>query len=116
MMDILEPTSHTVGAGPLFRAMADEIQLVTLINGMVRWDARQSAVSPGKRILVLILDVLAGKTPLYRLWERLTTTGMEILVGAGRGARRTSPTIAWGGPDVGNGSLGQHLAIRRWGL
>ena len=83
-MDILEPTSHTVGAGPLFRAMADEIQLVTLISGMVRWDARQSAVSPGERILVLILDVLAGKTPLYRLWERLTTTDLEILVGAGR--------------------------------
>ncbi len=84
METIQEPTSRTVGAAPLFRRMADEIGLVTLINGMVRWDARQSAVSPGERILVMILDVLAGKTPLYRLWERLTTTDLEILVGAGR--------------------------------
>ena len=64
--------------------MADEIGLVRLINAMVRWDTRQTAISPGQRILVLVLDVLAGKTPLYRVWERLTTTDLDILVGAGR--------------------------------
>lgn len=79
-----EPTSRTVGAAPLFRQMADEIGLVRLINAMVRWDTRQTAISPGERILVLVLDVLAGKTPLYRVWERLTTTDLDILVGAGR--------------------------------
>ena len=84
MDTIQEPTSCTVGAAPLFRQMADEIGLVALINGMVRWDTRQSDVSPGERILVMSLDVLAGKTPLYRLSERLTTTDLEILVGAGR--------------------------------
>lgn len=98
MMDtIQEPTSRTVDAAPLFRQMADEIGLVTLIKAMVRWDVRQSAVSPGERILVMILDVLAGKTPLYRLWERLTTTDLEILVGAGW-RPETFPTIVWGEP------------------
>lgn len=134
-----EPTSRTVGAVPLFRQMAQEVGLVTLINGMVRWDTRQSAVSPGERILVMILDVLAGKTSLYRLWERLTTTDLEILVGAGRRPEdltddslgraldklaRAEPakvfsTVATAGlrprrSEARHGALGQHLAVCVW--
>jgi hypothetical protein len=80
--------------------MADEIGLVRLINGMVRGDTRQSAISSGERILVLVLDVLAGKTPLYRVWERVTTTDWDILVGAGRRARMTLLMTAWDGPWI----------------
>lgn len=84
LTNIQEPMTHPVGAGPLFRQMADDIHLVPLINQMVRWDDRQTHLSPGERILVLVLDVLSGKTPLYRVWERFATTDLEILVGAGR--------------------------------
>lgn len=39
MTDLIhEPMSHPVGAAPLFRQLADDIQFVTRINEMVRWD------------------------------------------------------------------------------
>jgi transposase len=81
---MIEPTSRPVGAAPLFRQLADEIGVVSIVNTLVAWDPRQCRVSPGERILLMMLDILAGKTPLYRLAERLTTTDVEILVGQGR--------------------------------
>ncbi len=83
-ISLIEPTGRTVGAAPLFRQFADEIALVPLLNQMLRWDTRQTHVSPGERILLLILDVLAGKSPLYRMADRLVTTDVEVLTGAGR--------------------------------
>lgn len=69
MNTIQKPTSRTVDAAPLFP--------IRLINGMVRGDPRQSAISRCI-LVVLVLDVLTGKTPLYRLWERLTTTDVAF--------------------------------------
>jgi len=34
--------------------MADDIHLVPLINQMVRWGDRQTRLSPGERIVVLV--------------------------------------------------------------
>ncbi len=81
---MVEPSSRTVGAAPIFRHMADEIGMVSLMNRLLPWDPHQCRVSPGERILLLILDVLAGKTPLYRVSDRLVATDVAILVGAGR--------------------------------
>lgn len=83
-ISMIEPTSRPVGAAPLFRQLADDIGWVPLLNQLLPWDARQCRVSPGERLLLLMLDVLAGKTPLYRVAERLTLTDVEILIGAGR--------------------------------
>lgn len=94
LTNIQEPMTRPVGAAPLFRQMADDIHLVPLINQMVRWDDRQTRLSPGERILVLVLDVLSGKTPLYRVWERFATTDLEILPiavgGLSHGGRRSA--------------------------
>ncbi|MCY0879563.1 MAG: DUF4277 domain-containing protein [Firmicutes bacterium] len=80
----IEPTSRAVGAAPLFRPLAEEIGVVSLVNTLVTWDPGQCRVSPGERILLLMLDILAGKTPLYRLAERLTLTDVAMLIGQGR--------------------------------
>ena len=85
-MNILTPTSRVVGAAPLFRHLADDIGLVDLINRMVSWDRDQCRISPGERLLALVLDVLLGKSPLYRFTERWATTDVAILIGAGREA------------------------------
>lgn len=85
-MNILIPSSRVVGAAPLFRQLADDIGLVDLINHQVRWDTQQCHVSPGERLLAMILDVLTGKSPLYRIIERWTATDVAVMVGAGRQA------------------------------
>jgi len=78
-----EPTSRPGAAAPRFRELADAIGVVSIVNTLVAWDPRQCRVSPGARILLRMLDILAGKTPLYRLAERLPLTDVEILVGQG---------------------------------
>ena len=83
---IQEPAGRPVGAAPLFRHMADTIDLVAIVNRMVPWDRRQCRVSPGERILLLVLDLLSGKSPLYRVTERLAATDVAVLIGAGRHA------------------------------
>lgn len=81
---IFEPQSRVVGAAPLFRQLADEIGVVAIVNQHVRWDPAQCRVSPGERIRVLMLDLLAGHTPLYRIADRRTWTDVEVLIGQGR--------------------------------
>lgn len=81
---LIEPTSLPVGAAPLFRALAEALGVVSIVNTLVAWDPRQCRVSPGERILLLMLAMRAGKTPLYRLAARLTLTDGDILVGPGR--------------------------------
>lgn len=49
-------------------------------------------------------DVLAGKTPLYRLHEQWTTMDVEILVGAGR------PADEFSDDSLGR-ALGQYVAV-----
>ncbi len=80
----MQPPGRVVGAGPLFRQMADDIGLVEIVNRQVRWDARQCRVSPGERILVMVLDVLTGRSPLYRMVERWMTMDVAVMAGAGR--------------------------------
>ncbi|PSR20479.1 MAG: hypothetical protein C7B45_14775 [Sulfobacillus acidophilus] len=84
LTNIQEPMTQPVGTAPLFRQRADDIHFVALINQMVRGDDRQTRLSPEERILVLVLDVLSGKTPWYRVWEQFAATDWEILVGAGQ--------------------------------
>nr|WP_278281301.1 IS1634 family transposase [Sulfobacillus thermosulfidooxidans] len=97
-MNFLIPNSRVVGAAPLFRQVADDIGLVDMVNRSVRWDARQCHVSPGERLLVMVLDLLLGKSPLYRMAERWTTTDVAVLIGADRLAA-----------DLSDDSLGRAL-------
>jgi transposase len=83
-MNIIPPPGRRVGAGPLFRQIADDIGLVEMVNRQVRWDDRQCRVSPGERILMMVLDVLIGRSPLYRVTERWMTVDVAVLAGAGR--------------------------------
>ena len=85
-MHYYTPPGRVVGASPLFRQLAQDIGLVPVINRSVRWDAAQCRWSPGERLLVMILDILTGKSPLHRVIERWTTMDVELLAGIGRDA------------------------------
>jgi len=79
-MRLLTPPGRVVGALPLFRQLAQDIGLVEAINQTVHWDARLGHLSPGKRLLVLVLDILGGKSPLYRMVERWAVTDVPMSV------------------------------------
>lgn len=85
-MKLVELPSRVVGAAPVIRGMADAIGFVDLLNTLLVWDAQQCQTSPGERILAMVLDILTGKSPLYRVQDRLAETDVPLLLGRGRTA------------------------------
>ncbi len=72
-----------VGAGPLLRAVADRIGLVTVIDQAVAWDATRCRLSPGERVLALILNLLTHRQPLYPVMDAFRLTDVPLLLGPG---------------------------------
>ena len=67
-------------------AMAEKIGVVDFLNARVAWDPRRCKVSPGERLLALIIGCLVDPMALYRLEEFYTHLDGAVLVGAGRQA------------------------------
>ena len=86
MMKLSEPTAHVVGAAPFVRALADHVGLIDLLNRLLKWDPARTRISPGERIFVMMVDLLLGKTPWYRVADRLQETDVPLLFGVGRQA------------------------------
>ncbi len=57
------------GPAPLISAMCRSIGLTSTINQMLDWDERQCKLSPGFRVEAMIINLLMGRRPLYRLDE-----------------------------------------------
>lgn len=85
-MKLVELPSRVVGAAPVIRGMADAIGFVDLLNTLLAWDVQQCRTSPGERILAMVLDILTGKSPLYRVQDSLAETDVPLLLGRGRTA------------------------------
>ncbi len=63
LMKLSEPTARVVGAAPWIRALADPIGRMDLLHRLRSWDPARARISPGERIIALILDLLWGNTP-----------------------------------------------------
>ena len=72
-----------VGAGPILAAMARRIGLVATVDQMLTWDATRCRLSPGERILALILNLLTEREPLYQVDDAFRLTDPALLLGAG---------------------------------
>jgi transposase len=63
---------------PIVKAYADKIGVVEVINQLV---ASEMALDPGTIVLGLVLDILSGRSPLYRLEECFAHQDMALLLG-----------------------------------
>lgn len=72
-----------VDAGPLVRALCDEIGLVSVVDAMTNWDALRCKLSPGELICALVICCFLRQRPLYRVFVAFETTDCELLVGRG---------------------------------
>jgi hypothetical protein len=71
--------SRTVGPLPLLQRLIRAIGIPDVINDSVRWDPTRRVLSPGERIEGLILNILGGQRPLYRVHEFFEETATELL-------------------------------------
>jgi Transposase len=80
-MDTDRVESRVLGALPLLLHICRAIGLAETIDEMVPWDPTRCRLSPGKRIEALVLNILAGRTPLYRVAEFYEDTATGVLFG-----------------------------------
>ena len=73
--------SRLLGALPLLLHVCRVIGLAETVDHMVQWDPTRCRLSPGRRIEALILNILAGRTPLYRVAEFYEDTATAVLFG-----------------------------------
>jgi len=71
--------AYTPGPLPIIAAVCRESGLVETINDLVDWDEQQCTLSPGERVMALIMNVLTEGEPLYRLPEFFEGTDTENL-------------------------------------
>lgn len=72
------PSGVTVAAAHIAR----EIGVVEVVNRMVQWDEEQCRLSPGDRVLALLVGVLFDRTALWRLHEVLAGQDLGVLFGS----------------------------------
>lgn len=69
------PSGVTAAAGHIAR----EIGLVDIVNQMVPWDEQQCHLSPGERLLALVIGILYDRTALWRMHEVLADQDLPVL-------------------------------------
>ncbi len=82
-MELLPRPGVVVGAAPILRALADRIGLVAVVDQMVAWDPERCRLSPGERILALVLNLLTDRQPLYQVTDAFRLTDVPLLLGPG---------------------------------
>ena len=76
--EVADITSCQVGFLPIVREYARRMELVKTIDNLL--DCRMR-IQPGKVVLSMIMDILCGRTPLYRVHESFENRDMEGLLG-----------------------------------
>jgi transposase len=71
-------TSCQVGFLPIVREYARRMELVETIDELLKCRMR---IQPGKVVLSMIMDILCGRTPLYRVHESFESRDIEGLLG-----------------------------------
>lgn len=75
------------GASPLVKAACGELGVASLIDERVRWDEQQCKLSPGTRIVAMIVNALVHRTPLYQVEEFYAGQDVALLFGPGVSAQ-----------------------------
>jgi transposase len=77
----VEVDSRVVGPLPLVAAIIRDLGLIELLDQLLPWDPVRCRLSPGQRIAALIVNMLGGHRPLYRVGEFYRQTVPELLFG-----------------------------------
>lgn len=80
--------AYDVGVGVVVREFVQRMQFVETLNELLPWDPKQCAVSPGQRILALVIAYIEDRKALYRVEEAYTHRDVELLLGHGVAAEQ----------------------------
>ena len=60
-----------------------ELGVLETINRTVEWDEKQCNLDPGTHAFAMIINILFGRTPLYRVEKFYAEQDIELLFGGG---------------------------------
>ena len=72
-------TPLVVGASGYIAGVCRQLRIAELVNRLVTWDDTQWKRSPGTLIVALIINILTGRRPLYRVWESFERLDLPTL-------------------------------------
>jgi transposase len=78
---IVRERAVPIGFSAVARALLDRVGVVEFFNERLRWDPVRTKLSPGQRLLALILGTLPGRPPLYKMdafFERHSIAGIVV--------------------------------------
>ena len=75
--------SYEVGIGVVVREFLGRMQFVETLNELLPWDEKQCAVSPGQRLLALVMAFVEDRRALFRIPEVYARRDVELLLGEG---------------------------------
>jgi len=71
------------GAGPVISNLMDSLGITGVLDSVVLWDERQCKLSVSAGVKAMIINILAGRTPLYNMGEFFQHQDMANLFGEG---------------------------------
>src|SRR5690606_25855854 len=61
--------AKVVGATAFSAQGCRDLGIADKVNRRVEWDQKQWKLSPGTRVVALIINIICHRQPLYRVWE-----------------------------------------------
>ena len=74
------------GASAMVACIVRELGIPRAIDSVVAWDPKQCKHSPGTHVLAMIVNILMGRTALYRVEEFYENLDVPVLFGVGASA------------------------------
>jgi len=83
--DLPFDNTHIIEAGsaPVVSALCQDLGVPETIDANVYWDEKQCNLAPGTLAMVLIINILHGRSPLYRVAESFVEQDTQLLFGPG---------------------------------
>ena len=73
--------AYRVGASSMLVQIIRELEIPGTIDNMVQWDPKQCKHSPGTHVLAMMVNILMGRTALYRVEEFYENLDVPFLFG-----------------------------------
>jgi hypothetical protein len=67
------------GASGFIAGVCRQLRIAEIVNRWVEWDEKQWKVSPGARVVALIINILVQRRPLYRVWESFVDLDLAVM-------------------------------------
>lgn len=67
------------GPAPIISALCHQLGVREIINNTVTWDEKQCLLDPGTLVIALIINILCGRKPLYRVEEYFREQDLALL-------------------------------------